>query len=117
MEDKCKGCNNVKGCIACVNGSQWAHYHEMQASKAEEWALKQFPVDMQLEPTPNGGVWEADVNRFKRRWAAKVYELVMEELMKDAVEAEIYGVQLILQDGIPKGLSDNDKVKVIIIKE
>ena len=27
-KDKCFGCNNVKGCIACVNGSEWAHYYE-----------------------------------------------------------------------------------------
>ena len=39
------------------------------------------------------------------------------QMMKDAIEAEVYGVQLILQDGIPKSLSDNDKVKVIIIKD
>ena len=24
-EDKCKGCNNVKGCVTCVDGNQWAH--------------------------------------------------------------------------------------------
>lgn len=27
-KDKCKGCNNVKGCITCVDGSEWAHYEE-----------------------------------------------------------------------------------------
>ena len=26
--DKCKGCNNVKGCVTCVDGSEWAHYEE-----------------------------------------------------------------------------------------
>ena len=26
--DKCNGCNNVKGCITCVDGSEWAHYEE-----------------------------------------------------------------------------------------
>lgn len=25
-KDKCFGCNNVKGCITCVDGDQWAHY-------------------------------------------------------------------------------------------
>ena len=30
--DKCKGCNNVKGCIACVDGDQWAHYEESEIS-------------------------------------------------------------------------------------
>lgn len=27
-KDKCKGCNNVKGCVTCVNGSEFAHYEE-----------------------------------------------------------------------------------------
>lgn len=26
--NKCEGCNNVKGCIACVDGSEWAHIEE-----------------------------------------------------------------------------------------
>lgn len=26
QEDKCEGCNNVKGCLNCVDGDQWAHY-------------------------------------------------------------------------------------------
>ena len=25
---KCKGCNNVKGCITCVDGSEYAHIEE-----------------------------------------------------------------------------------------
>ena len=28
--DKCQGCNNVKGCINCVNGDQWAHIEEQK---------------------------------------------------------------------------------------
>lgn len=27
--DKCEGCNNIKGCIACVDGSEWAHIIEI----------------------------------------------------------------------------------------
>lgn len=27
-KDKCQGCNNVKGCIICVDGSEWAHIEE-----------------------------------------------------------------------------------------
>lgn len=27
-KDKCKGCNNVKGCITCVDGSECAHIEE-----------------------------------------------------------------------------------------
>ena len=32
---KCKGCNNVKGCIACVDGSEWARIEEQ---KPTEWS-------------------------------------------------------------------------------
>ena len=31
--DKCKDCNNVKGCVTCVDGSEWAHIEE-----PEEWS-------------------------------------------------------------------------------
>ena len=31
--DKCKDCNNVKGCITCVDGSEWAHYKDAEESK------------------------------------------------------------------------------------
>lgn len=31
----CKGCNNVKGCIACVDGSNWAHIEEPELSQSE----------------------------------------------------------------------------------
>ena len=27
-KDKCQGCNNVKGCVTCVDGSEWAHIEE-----------------------------------------------------------------------------------------
>lgn len=33
--DICDGCNNVKGCITCTNGDQWAHYSEVDDSKQE----------------------------------------------------------------------------------
>ena len=33
--DKCQGCNNVKGCINCVDGDQWAHIEEQ---KPAEWS-------------------------------------------------------------------------------
>jgi hypothetical protein len=26
--DPCVGCNNVKGCVTCVDGDQWAHIEE-----------------------------------------------------------------------------------------
>lgn len=32
--DKCKGCNNFKGCINCVDGSEWAHIEEIKQKLA-----------------------------------------------------------------------------------
>lgn len=47
---KCKGCNNVKGCVTCVNGDQWAHYEESEnpvpkdlEEAADEMAIRAFP--------------------------------------------------------------------------
>lgn len=37
---KCDGCNNVKGCVTCVNGDQWAHYEESE---------KPVPTDLDFE--------------------------------------------------------------------
>lgn len=45
MTDKCKGCNNVKGCITCVDGSCWAHYEETISEDSEE----AVPQGTQLE--------------------------------------------------------------------
>lgn len=42
--NKCEGCNNVKGCIACVDGSEWARIEE------------QKPAD-NIEPT---STWSGD---------------------------------------------------------
>lgn len=34
--DKCEGCNNAKGCVACVDGSEWAHIEEHNPAWSEE---------------------------------------------------------------------------------
>ncbi len=34
--DKCEGCNNTKGCVACVDGSEWAHIEEQKPYWSEE---------------------------------------------------------------------------------
>jgi len=41
--DKCEGCNNAKGCVACVDGSEWAHIEEQNPawSKEDEERLKE----------------------------------------------------------------------------
>ena len=35
--DKCDGCNNYKGCIACVDGDNWAHYEEVEQKPIKIW--------------------------------------------------------------------------------
>ena len=32
----CEGCNNAKGCVACVDGSEWAHIEEHNPAWNEE---------------------------------------------------------------------------------
>lgn len=34
--DKCEGCNNAKGCVTCVDGSEWAHIEEHNPAWGEE---------------------------------------------------------------------------------
>ena len=47
--DKCKGCNNVKGCIACVDGDQWAHYEEPVCEELNEAAEKYADAQPEIE--------------------------------------------------------------------
>ena len=56
------------------------------------------------------------------RWmdAGELESLLTEfagELFKDALEAEVYGGQLIMRDWMPHNLNDGDIVKVIIVEE
>ena len=44
-EGYCEGCNNVKGCVTCVDGDQWAHYKEVEqkpVDKVEQIVSKDF---------------------------------------------------------------------------
>lgn len=38
--DVCDGCNNVKGCITCVNGDQWARIMEAETKTEEDMEQK-----------------------------------------------------------------------------
>ena len=52
--DKCAGCNNVKGCITCTDGDQYAHIKEYNPAWSEEdekcfcWVIKHFEQDVEL---------------------------------------------------------------------
>ena len=41
-QDKCDGCNNIRGCITCEDGSEWAHYEEPVSSDFEQELYKAF---------------------------------------------------------------------------
>ena len=49
LDDKCDGCNNIKGCVTCKDGSEWAHYEEPEL---------QFKVG----DTIRSKVWESAVH-------------------------------------------------------
>ena len=36
----CEGCNNAKGCVTCVDGSEWAHIEEAKSFWSEEDIFK-----------------------------------------------------------------------------
>jgi hypothetical protein len=52
MEDKCKGCNNVKACITCVDGDQWAHIEEVShpGKKMVRWTKGQITTLRRMYP-------------------------------------------------------------------
>ena len=74
---KCKGCNNVKGCITCVDGSEYAHIEECDItgikSKEATGKLKELVDNVseegleearkQLQELVNGGLDE-EINRY-----------------------------------------------------
>jgi hypothetical protein len=74
---KCKGCNNVKGCITCVDGSEYAHIEECNItgirSKEATGKLKELVDNVseegleearkQLQELVNGGLDE-EINRY-----------------------------------------------------
>lgn len=46
-KDICEGCNNVKGCVTCVDGDNWAHYY---------YEDEQKPAN-KIEPKFHEGDW------------------------------------------------------------
>ena len=46
-KQRCEGCNNVKGCITCTNGDQWAHIEEIDVdaiTEAMEESVNSEPI-------------------------------------------------------------------------
>ena len=116
MTDKCKGCNNVKGCITCVDGSCWAHYEETISKDLEEASDKCYFRHhyRARESFIEGAHWQK------------------QQMMKDAVDGVVHrfdgdGLAAIHYNdpkGVPmcyyasaSGLEAGDKVKLILAKE
>ena len=119
-KDKCKGCNNVKGCITCVDGSEYAHIEECDItgikSKEATGKLKECIDNIteegleearkQLQELVNGGLDE-EINRYieqhtsefsgyffnLRRIAWHFANWQKQQMMKDAVDGKIYETQ------------------------
>ena len=122
-KDKCKGCNNVKGCITCVDGSEWAHYEE-PVSENLEGASKEYA-------DKNYAEWLDFVSGDERDDHYPISEAFKagaqwqkQQMMKDAVEVPIeeavpFGSckwKLCAKLWLDKGVKGN-KAKLIIIKE
>lgn len=58
-------------------------------TKAEEWALKHFPVEMVLALGPDDKPVEVDANRHRRELAAKVYAWALEDIANTPVDTEL----------------------------
>ena len=74
----CEGCNNVKGCVACVDGSEWAHIEEQEPALSEEdetalcdalWCCKQA-ASVAKDENDMGNVWYAE------RWLKSLKERI-----------------------------------------
>lgn len=117
-KDKCKGCNNVKGCITCVDGSEYAHIEECDItgikSKEATGKLKELVDNVseegleearkQLQELVNGELDE-EINRYieqhtsefsgyffnLRRIAWHFANWQKEQMIKDAVKVSVNG--------------------------
>lgn len=74
--DKCKGCNNVKGCITCVDGDQWAHYEEPAREELDE-EIKRYLHEVYDRDDTVG-----DIARHFAKWQK-------EQMMKNTADAMI----------------------------
>lgn len=113
--DKCKGCNNVKGCITCVDGDQWAHYKESVREDLGEYInelSKQFP-----------DVSFAKLSRIAVRVAKWKEQQMMSKAIVREVKVDAGGypyidtTELYDYDKDMPLAKEGDKVKVIILND
>lgn len=129
--DKCKGCNNVKGCITCVDGDQWAHYEEPISKELEEaskeWLRPQldksyaaYGETKQMELTHFDGYAMLDAIEFGAKW--KEQQMMTKAIVREVkVDAGGYPyidtTELYDYDKDMPLAKEGDKVKVIILND
>lgn len=66
--DKCEGCNNVKGCVACVDGSAWAHIDEQKPTTwSEEDDIKVDSINQVFDCATKHNIVSEDKCLYKLR--------------------------------------------------
>ena len=98
-EDKCEGCNNVKGCLNCVDGDQWAHYevNKELEDEADEYVFGFHPSIQRMckESFIEGAEWNREkifaelgyqINSNYDAGYKKGARDKEKEMMKDAIE-------------------------------
>lgn len=68
-KDKCLGCNNIKGCVTCVDGNQWAHTSEVGEEEELRCAICGKSLNKDDVCEDEGGYYYCDVcyDEFTRR--------------------------------------------------
>ncbi len=61
---KCDGCNNVKGCVTCVNGDQWAHYEESEKPMNLEKEIEKAGKDVLRQAHHHNKIFDIPQNIF-----------------------------------------------------
>ena len=126
-EIKCDGCNNVKGCITCEDGSEWAHYEDSGdlEKDLDTYIQDNFTIDKEqldrfgIEPKDYlYSMTKDDMLKMVRNFTY----WQKQQMMKDAVEGLVICDELThgykdIVFAIPDVLKVGDKVKLIIIKE
>ena len=80
--DICKGCNNVKGCIACVDGSNWAHIEEPELSHQELTEFEKAVLDI----IPDHRTHTDSVEEFAKRNANRLLSIARKQFIEDCMD-------------------------------
>ena len=99
-KDKCNGCNNTKGCITCVDGSEWAHIEETTSDDLEKASnnyveerrvIDESRANVQFNCFDLQDAFKEGANWQKRKflqegieWMGKGWETELSDVLKEA---------------------------------